>query len=390
MKAHYKIRLSSIISLCLLFCVLNIRYFHYYNDKLYQIVRWGCLLFALIYIFAHIRFLGRKFLKINSLIVLYSILTLYTTYIRNGINSNFILALFNGILYCCLFFFYEICSRCGCIDNCLKANRNMLFFIALTNDLIMFVVGNINYGGNKNEVYLLGNKFNVGYLHILLLAILLLTNSKKKLKWRDGLSFALVGLINAYTGCTTLLVATIGFYFLYCWNRQKNSIFLNTVFYWIYFVACSFLLVFFSGLLNIAPIKFLITSVLHEDLTLTGRLTGYGIMGELILKSPLLGYGYRNNIMFTSTEGAIANTQNGIFDIMLSYGIPVSIILIAIGGVIISSLKEISINSRVWSLISIIYIFITVSIVEIPFGATYIFLLSLLNAVAFDNFEKTA
>lgn len=388
MKIHYKIRLSSIISLCLLFCVLNIRCFHFFDDKLYQIVRWGCLFFTLIYIFAHIRFLRGKFFKINSLIVLYSILTVYTTFIRNGINSNFILALFNGILYCCLFFFYEICSRCGYLDNCLKANRNVLLFIALTNDLIMFVVGDINYGGNKNEVYLLGNKFNVGYLHILLLAILLFTNSKK-LKWRDGLVFTLVGLVNAYTGCTTLFVATIAFYFLYFGNHQKNSIFLNTVFYWLYFIVCSFLLVFFSGILNIAPIEFLITSVLHEDLTLTGRLAGYGIMGELILKRPLLGYGYRNNIMLINTAGAIANAQNGIFDIMLSHGIPVSIIFIAIGGVVVSSLKEVSINSKVWSLISVVYVFITVSIVEIPFGTTYVFILALLNAMPFYNFEKT-
>lgn len=144
-------------------------------------------------------------------------------------------------------------------------------------------------------------------------------------------------------------------------------------------IASMFLIFGLSAILQLPFVQNIIVNVLHEDLSLTGRMELYNLLYPLVMKSGLWGGGFGSYVVATLAYHGWYNAQNGLAEIILKYGF--------VGGVTFLTLVFISVagdKSKNIMLYLAIFVFIIVAIVEIPFNNGFILLLSLLQ-VQYDN-----
>ena len=132
----------------------------------------------------------------------------------------------------------------------------------------------------------------------------------------------------------------------------------------------------FRGILNYKPIQFFIVEILNEDLTLTGRLEIYDNDLEIISKKLFLGYGYGNShdVMYDAIKAP--NTQNGLLECVLNFGVLGTFILLLI---IYNVFKNYDKNKNKIPLIIYIYAFSILGMVEVTINITYIAVIALIN-----------
>lgn len=144
-------------------------------------------------------------------------------------------------------------------------------------------------------------------------------------------------------------------------------------------IGSMFLIFGLSAILKFPFVQNIIVNVLHEDLSLTGRMELYTLLYPLVLKSGLWGGGFGSYVATTLAYHGWYNAQNGLAEIILTYGF--------VGGVTFLTLVFISVvgamNKNIILYLAI-FVFIIVAVVEIPFNSGFILLLSLLQ-VQYDN-----
>jgi O-antigen ligase len=136
-------------------------------------------------------------------------------------------------------------------------------------------------------------------------------------------------------------------------------------------VICA-LFVFTTKVVYIPSIKYFITEVLNRDITLTGRQQIFDIIPKIISQRPLLGYG--SSSMIISKYTGAYDAQNGFFDMVVCNGFPSAVLyVLLITGMI---RRKSSIAAKI--LIGGIYAYIFMSMAEVTYGSTMIFLCALL------------
>lgn len=175
-------------------------------------------------------------------------------------------------------------------------------------------------------------------------------------------------LIETATGILAILAFTFFVIFGRCIEKLiKNPIAI------IGLIISSMFFVFLLGeLLQIELVQNFIVDILHEDLSLTGRMALYSLLFPLVLKSGLWGGGFGSYVAATLAYHGWYNAQNGLAEIILTYGF--------VGGITFLLLVFISFvlaknHSRVLYLT--VLVFVIVAIVEIPFNSGFVLLLSL-------------
>ena len=137
----------------------------------------------------------------------------------------------------------------------------------------------------------------------------------------------------------------------------------------------SMLLIFcLKYILQLSFVQNIIVNVLHEDISLTGRMELYTLLGPLVLKSGLFGGGFGSYVAATLAYHGWYNAQNGLAEIILTYGFLGGISFLLLTFVLMYKAKN-----KNAALYSAIMVFIVVAIVEIPFNNSFILLLSLLQ-----------
>lgn len=138
-------------------------------------------------------------------------------------------------------------------------------------------------------------------------------------------------------------------------------------------IILSMFFVFLLGeILQIELVQNFIVNILHEDLSLTGRMALYSMLFPLVMKSGLWGGGFGSYVAATLAYHGWYNAQNGLAEIILTYGFVGGITFLLL---VFSSFIYAKNRSRVLYLT--ILVFVIVAIVEIPFSSSFILLLSL-------------
>lgn len=170
--------------------------------------------------------------------------------------------------------------------------------------------------------YLIGTKFRTSYMHWLLLVLIMYSgrisskNLKPKLILYLVISFLLLLHIEAGVGLVGLLIISV----LYLLERKDLIDGLLKPRRIPLYVAISF--VVFKGIefvITLDIFAFIIQNVLGRNLTLTGRLPIYLVVDDIFRLSPVIGHGFRNN-MVTNVVGW-GNAQNGIYEILINLGL---------------------------------------------------------------------
>ena len=183
-------------------------------------------------------------------------------------------------------------------------------------------------------------------------------------------------IVSVYSECSTMVAGTILFILLMCFGKKINNILLKPLFSVIFLVLCDTILILNYSLTQVPAVKMIIENILNETTDLTGRVNIYAKTAMIMNANPLYGVGIDNNYEVSMRLTHAADVQNGILDIILSYGwIGVIILFVFLMYVIKQSQKN---DNKVT--IYAIYVYIALSIVEITFrqGMYIYFLLTLL------------
>ena len=209
-------------------------------------------------------------------------------------------------------------------------------------------------GQDKGNL-LLGNKFNLSYLHIFSVALYANMREEKAKKVNTTLIilWGIAFFIAITSTCTTAAVACVLFAVLNLFQEKFEKIILNSI----------------------------VAIVLIEDTTLTGRMTIYQNVLKLLMMNPWFGFGAENNYAMSHTVAMGMNTQNGLADIIVSYGVVGACLILLL--MIVSLLKRKEDYSR--SYMALMYTFIIVSMVEITLGNYFLITLALLAFVENGN-----
>lgn len=240
------------------------------------------------------------------------------------------------------------------------------------------VVGTPIEKGTLTE-YRVGNKFVIGYYHLYLCAIYCLLHpylNHKKHKYSLLLFLVFMIFTSIITQCSTMIVGALIFMLLSLFisdtlrNRLASAkvVVISVLVFDIGF----FFLV--TWILQYDFIQYIVTDVLHRDLTLTGRLPIYMDIQEAFTESPWIGLGYGNSAVVARYFTDAFDSQNGLVELFIQTGlIGVAVFLLLLYTASKTFEKN---NIPKLSLVALIYAMIGISTVEIPFKLSFVFFLS--------------
>ena len=213
-------------------------------------------------------------------------------------------------------------------------------------------------------IYFVGNKFTTSYLFIVftvLFGIKYIDFQKNVMMYQIMYFLLSIGTIciSWYIHCTTSVIASLVLIIMPLVPKTARKFICNVKGILVAASVATVAVFMMALILQNQQIRHFIVNVLKESLTLTGRLPIYNSLPNIIAKSPVLGYGYGNNIV--SHVIGYGNAQNGELEILLDYGI--------IGGV--SFLWTIYIctcthvKENCWRMYILVYAMLLASIVDI-------------------------
>ena len=364
-----KIKISSIMAI-LLYHIIFINL--YYVEK-YSLIIQAFALILFFYLALKMKFfINSRYLKVN--ILLFSFISIML--ISSIVNVNAQRGVFQVVKLLEVFLFFEYIKQIGNEKNTIRIFTILTFIYIIINDLLMFLSPSLFYLNNSN--YLLGNKFQVSYIHILLPILYMYYNSLINKKDVSNMVASIITLlfamfISAYTECTTGLVGTILFTVFYFCMRKKNKKVNAKAIIIVLLISCSKLLIF-SNIVKLKPVEYIIVNILHEDVTLTGRTIIYENIFNIIGSKWLLGYGYGNSYDVMSEQLNYPNTQNALLEYWLTTGIAGMILLIILIYKILNNY-----NKNINSLIIYLLVFCILGSIEITISTIFLAVLAIIN-----------
>ncbi len=137
-----------------------------------------------------------------------------------------------------------------------------------------------------------------------------------------------------------------------------------------------------NAILALPIVQTLIVKILHEDLGLTGRMRLYTLLYSLLVKAGIFGNGFGSYVTTSLEYHGWANAQNGLAEIILTYGWWGAISLLAI---VFNRLRQRKVE--LIPLNAALLTFIVVSVIEIPYDAKFILLIMMFGVIDSRNVE---
>lgn len=349
---------------------------------------------ALLILFINTKFkYCQKYKKINGIVFIYCLYNAINSILSVNVdlsnlqrimtNTNIDyepVSIFTGISYglkiMLLFLFIQYSNVTQRLSLLFKTFCILFCLLLTINDVLMLVNG-LDPNGSG---YLLGNKFQVAYMHYWGLLLYILKNSyDKKMKIRKmyyGIGFC--AIISIIVQCTTALIGSIIlFYFLSRWNKTHKWIY-NPLFALLFLLICSSFFFIFSNILDNSFVQYILVDILNEDPTLTGRMGIYqSLIGFLSLGS-IWGYGLGNSHFILAYLFGVANAQNGILDVWIEQGLIGTFLFLCILFILIKHIEKNFYKLFTYPILAFIYTYIYLSSVEITLGINFMLLLAFL------------
>ncbi len=393
MQASNSIRLKNtiyfptIISFFLFQCIVPL---HILESPTYTMVKYISLFMAMMYIAINAEKLLRHALIFAPVIGVGSGIILSTAInFDNQYNSRE--SIYYAILVFVFFSFLHILSQKSKLDCFYSAGRLYLILILAINDVLAILLPDIFYNVNGTQsigTFIIGNKFNVAYAH-LLLAVLCVMHRGKTIVKRDIALLVATAIVALCVQCTTVFIACLILAIMYFLPHYFRVILSNPIVVIAFFFFFAFVLLMFSRLLYWEPIYNLITEILKKDITLTGRMDIYPRLYIIFLESPWIGYGHANTEVMDRTIW-YANAQNGFLDFTINYGIITDIFLVLLIGVVVSQAYKAKgyFSNILWLVLTMIYAYNFMGIVEICFSTYFFLYLSMFHAESLKKIEE--
>lgn len=383
-KIKFDIKISSIIAIL----VYHISFINLPYISIYGALKYLALIGVTIFLLVRKKiFFLKKFWKINLCVTIFcmSIILSSIYNLEFGGYKRLLLGVFHAFIILDIFLFFEYVNLYNKSKECFKIFYNITLFYIIINDFIVIFLPQFFY---RYENYFIGNKFNVAYLHILLLVLFYQINlnviKKKRIK------FLLMTLFSTYiiirVECTTALTGIVVLSLGIICKKILEKILISKKIMLISLFISNLVLLISKSILENPIVSYIIVDILKEDLTLTGRMRIYEEVPYIIKDRLLLGYGVGNaHFVFDQKLHYAPNAQNGLLQCIVVYGIIGTVLMLMI---MYLSMKNLSVDTYMYPIILIIYIYILFSSVEITLGITILIFFAMISAQASTNDNK--
>lgn len=323
---------------------------------------------------------AKSFLSDNCFIIIYGIIILISGYLNGKIETGIFTAVVTIAVYIgtvTLFYRNNIQISISIILKCIGA------VLLVMNGFALLTKGKgLDIRADVSS-YIFGNKFRLSYLNMLFLCLIFLYKNVK-LKLKIAIYIAVM-FISAFIDCGTGIVGT---FFLGCFavfHKRFKEILKNRLTLAIMFLICGTIVFALNALLQTNTAQFLIVNVLHRNLTLTGRLRIYQLIGGIIKRQPFWGYGAGADIVRSTIYG---NAQNGILNITVKYGFIGLTSFLANAFHSFRFAVSSKVGDRAYFLLAFIYSMIICSIVEVSLANIFIMGLAIVYGYTKSLAEK--
>lgn len=319
----------------------------------------------------------RKYAWINIFSLVFSGILLWTSFQnRNRITNRnpFLAAIVFVALFLICLFFMEIMIEYNKISHILDIFYKTNLVILLINDALILVYPNLYL--SFGEKYFIGTKFEVVYLHFLLLCLYIARSKVSYYKNVIVLGMLLwTFFIGIQVKCSTGLVGVVIIIILMIIIKKRENIFLNPIIYGGVQIACFVFVFFCEIILNNSTVQHIIVNILGKNLTMSGRANIY-IKVPMLLTSHhtwMTGFGYATSYELGRKLGGFPDTQNGILEWIWYAGIPTTIIMLILFMLILYvSQKVMKVNIvKIRSLLVFLYLLTILGTVEITITQMY-------------------
>lgn len=364
---------STIAMLLFLTQFVKLPYFPWYNG-----LKYASVMIVGGYVITKYRYvLRRKYALINVLALIFSGMLLWTSFRnQNQITSRnpFLAAIVFAALFLVLLFFMEIVIEENRAAQILNVFYRMNLIVLFVNDLLIFVFPDLYLAFDEN--YFIGNKFEVVYLHFLLVCLYITKSKSKKHKNLIVLGMLIwTFFIGVQVKCSTGLVGTAVMMVLIAAINKKENLFLNPAFYAAVQAVCFGFVFFCDAVLTNPMVENFVVNILGKSATMSGRANIY-IRVPMILTSDrawITGFGYGTSYELGMTLGGFPDTQNGILEWIWYAGIPTTIVMIVLFMVILYVSKQAMSErgDRMRYLLVFLYLLTILGMVEITITQMY-------------------
>lgn len=373
-----KINRFTIISICLYaMTFLNIRYF-----SEYYLLRDVSIVVVAIYLFLNIKQIYRKCSKSIIVVILLFIGILIVSFCFNydsaksHRNDLIVFSVSLIEMFMCLSFNSDKNRMLQLIEVFYK----LQIFFVLLNDMMIFAAPDLAV--KYNECYLLGDKFTVGYQHLLLVGLLLTRVIMKEKAININVKLKIIGLtlltlsVATATNSATSLVLIPLFALFVILKAKGHDFIYSKVGYMTILTLSTLFVVFYGVVLSIAPVQAFITQILGRSATLTSRTRIYALIPTLLEGKLLWGYGYGTSYDFMISKYYFPNTQNGIVEWIWQGGVFAATVLVIIIRSLVKYVKGNGKQSDKYKyLYAIACVFAVISSIEIIINLQYLTLL---------------
>ena len=350
----------------------------------YDKIRTASVILLLIMILPYLKifFQMRRDILLNISVLLFVCSVLYSSIINRGYESSrFMASIQYAVGLAETFFIFQIIQHIDYTELAKKIIYYWILFYCLLSDFLMFIKPNV-YG--TVDGYLVGNKFQISYLHIILFVLYYALKEGKKNKDVTLLIHFVGALaISFLTGCSTALIGC-GIIAIMIFMRSNIE---TAVKSWCLalgvLTVCDSLLLVNAAVLTNKHIGYFIQEVMGKDPTLTGRLRIYSQIHLALEKNIWFGSGIENNHTVTMRALSAANAQNGILDCIVSFGI---VGLVFLGLIFLYSFKRGRDNAS-FAFYLMVYTFIAISMVEVTLKQEFIVFLAMVGCLWDDNYD---
>ncbi len=356
----------------------------------YQMIKYILLFFIGVFVFLKYGFvLKKKNTMLNILIVFYTLWVIFSSYMKLGVveRNTFAAAIMYGLTMLVSIMYFEIQFEKNNEYRTLKIIAIFLGVYVVVSDVLILLNGGI---GTFDDLYFVGNKFLVSYDNLIFICfawyLFFFKNKKINLIFFEILA-VFSAIISSMTQCSTGVVGSVCLLIMLLGKRRIKRFIQNPKVIIALFVICFLFVFWYPFLLALEPVKWLIVDVLGEDLTLTSRTNIFLNLPRIVKQSPLFGYGYGSTAEIMRFYTGCTDTQNGLWEIIVSNGIIGGILYTVICFYLLCSRNNIK-SENTYPFICYSIIMIILSSIEITYGILFIVMLVISHFINCKQYGK--
>lgn len=261
-----------------------------------------------------------------------------------------------------------------------------VLILAVVTDFLFFTRVMTFYSG-RHENYLIGTKFSVSYMHMVLLTFWYIRNNMRL--YREGkfkrfllLAVPFITAVSIRVDCMTGVLGCLALFVLFMMLNtriQRQFLHFSSPVLLTVFCVASVLFPFVAEWFVSLPfVSFLVESVMARDVTLTGRLGIFGSFIEKMQGHMLWGFGFGNGNAAAVRLFKCANAQNALLQWVLETGLPATVMLVVLMVLIFRQLSRSPRQRQIMPLVVLVYVYIILGTVETTFNMDFLLWMALI------------